>query len=158
MVTRQSMNDFFEHMCLPCELSELLQCLKLFSSEISSLQRVKSTNIPAQWKSGPVSVRSIKLFPKIQLNSLSLFQFSIQKNVRENELSFLEDYNLCIQICFTIGVCFNVNKNNTNILLSLSSGRAVTCSSLEWEVWSSDLGPIKSHAVLPTARHRCSSS
>ena len=32
---------------------------------------------------------------------------------------------------------------------------AVTRSSLEWEVWGSTLGPVKSNAVLLTARHRC---
>ena len=34
-------------------------------------------------------------------------------------------------------------------------GRAVTRSSLEREVKGSDLGPVKSDTVLPTARHRC---
>ena len=34
-------------------------------------------------------------------------------------------------------------------------GRTVTRSSLEREVWGSNLGPVKSDAVLPTARHRC---
>ena len=34
-------------------------------------------------------------------------------------------------------------------------GRAATRSSLEREVWGSNLGPIKSDTVLPTARHRC---
>ena len=34
-------------------------------------------------------------------------------------------------------------------------GRAVTHSSLEREVWGSNLGPVKSDTVLPTARHRC---
>ena len=34
-------------------------------------------------------------------------------------------------------------------------GRAVTRSSLEREVWGSNLGPVKSDTVLPTARHRC---
>ena len=33
-------------------------------------------------------------------------------------------------------------------------GRAVTRSSLEWEVRDSNLGPVKSDTVLPTARHR----
>ena len=30
-----------------------------------------------------------------------------------------------------------------------------TRSSLEREVWGSNLGPVKSDTVLPTARHRC---
>ena len=34
-------------------------------------------------------------------------------------------------------------------------GRAVTRSSLEQEVRSSNLGPVKSNTVLPTAHHRC---
>ena len=34
-------------------------------------------------------------------------------------------------------------------------GRAVTRSSLKREVWGSNLGPVKSDTVLPTARHRC---
>ena len=34
-------------------------------------------------------------------------------------------------------------------------GRAVTHSSLEREVWGSNLGPVKSDKVLPTARYRC---
>ena len=34
-------------------------------------------------------------------------------------------------------------------------GRAVTRSSLEREVGGSNLGPVKSDIVLPTARHRC---
>ena len=34
-------------------------------------------------------------------------------------------------------------------------GRAVTRSSLEREVCGSNLGPVKSDTVLPTARHRC---
>ena len=34
-------------------------------------------------------------------------------------------------------------------------GRTVTRSSLEREVRGSNLGPVKSDAVLPTARHRC---
>ena len=37
-------------------------------------------------------------------------------------------------------------------------GRAVTRSSLEREVRGSNLGPVKSDTVLPTARHRCSIS
>ena len=28
-------------------------------------------------------------------------------------------------------------------------------SSLEWEIRGSNLGPVKSDTVLPTARHRC---
>ena len=38
---------------------------------------------------------------------------------------------------------------------SVLVGQAVTRSSLEREVWDSNLGPIKSDTVLPTARHRC---
>ena len=34
-------------------------------------------------------------------------------------------------------------------------GRAVTRSSLEREVWGSNLGPVKSNTVLPTARNGC---
>ena len=34
-------------------------------------------------------------------------------------------------------------------------GRALTRSSLEWEVRGSNFGPVKSNTVLPTARHRC---
>ena len=34
-------------------------------------------------------------------------------------------------------------------------GRAVTSSPLEREVLDSNLGPVKSDTVLPTARHRC---
>ena len=34
-------------------------------------------------------------------------------------------------------------------------GRAVTRSSLEREVWGSNLGPVKWDTVLPTACHRC---
>ena len=34
-------------------------------------------------------------------------------------------------------------------------GRAVSRSSLEREVRGSNLGPVKSDTVLPTARHRC---
>ena len=34
-------------------------------------------------------------------------------------------------------------------------GRAVTRLSMEREVWGSNLGPIKSDTVLPTAWHRC---
>ena len=34
-------------------------------------------------------------------------------------------------------------------------GRAVTHSSLDREVWGSNLGPVKLDTVLPTARHRC---
>ena len=34
-------------------------------------------------------------------------------------------------------------------------GQAVTRSSLEREVWGSNLGPVKLDTVLPTARHRC---
>ena len=37
-------------------------------------------------------------------------------------------------------------------------GRAVTRSSLEREVRGSNLGPVKSDTVLPTARHRCNIS
>ena len=33
-------------------------------------------------------------------------------------------------------------------------GRAVTRSSLNREVWGSNLGPVKSDTVLPTVRHR----
>ena len=36
--------------------------------------------------------------------------------------------------------------------------RTVTRSSLEREVWSSNLGPVKSDIVLPTVRHRCNIS
>ena len=34
-------------------------------------------------------------------------------------------------------------------------GRAVTRSSLEWDVGGSNLRPVKSNTVLPTTRHRC---
>ena len=34
-------------------------------------------------------------------------------------------------------------------------GRALTRSSLEREIRSSNLGPVKSNTVLPMARHRC---
>ena len=34
-------------------------------------------------------------------------------------------------------------------------GGVVTRSSLEWEVWSSNFGPVKSDPVLPTVRHCC---
>ena len=37
-------------------------------------------------------------------------------------------------------------------------GWAVTRSSLEREVWSSNLGPVKSDTVLPTERRRCNIS
>ena len=37
----------------------------------------------------------------------------------------------------------------------LAASRAVTRSSLEREVRGSNLGPVKSDTVLPTARHRC---
>ena len=37
-------------------------------------------------------------------------------------------------------------------------GRAVTRSSLERKVWGSNLYPVKSDTVLPTARHRCNIS
>ena len=37
-------------------------------------------------------------------------------------------------------------------------GRAVTRSSLEREVWGSNLGPVKSDTVLPKACHRCNIS
>ena len=37
-------------------------------------------------------------------------------------------------------------------------GRAVTWSSLEREVLGSNLGPVKSDTVLPTARHYCNIS
>ena len=48
-------------------------------------------------------------------------------------------------------------NNNTIVMMSQNRqvGRAVTCSSLEREVHGSNLGPIKSDSVLPTARHRC---
>ena len=42
-------------------------------------------------------------------------------------------------------------RNANNIII----GRAVTHSSLEWEVQGSNVGPVKSDAVLPTARRRC---
>ena len=34
-------------------------------------------------------------------------------------------------------------------------GQTVTRPSLEREVWSLNLGPVKANTVLPTARHRC---
>ena len=34
-------------------------------------------------------------------------------------------------------------------------GQAVMRTSLEREIWGSNLGPVKSDKVLPTARHRC---
>ena len=40
-----------------------------------------------------------------------------------------------------------------NVLVYRPVGRAVTRSSLEREVWDSNLRPIKSYTVLPTARH-----
>ena len=44
---------------------------------------------------------------------------------------------------------------NENEMRYRPVGRAVTRSSLEREVWGSNLGPVKSDTVLPTARHRC---
>ena len=49
--------------------------------------------------------------------------------------------------------CLNKNVNKVHFYLPV--GRAVTRSSLEWEVRDSNLGPVKSYTVLPTARHRC---
>ena len=46
-------------------------------------------------------------------------------------------------------ICFRNNFSYRPV------GRAVTRSSLEREVWGSNLGPIKLGTVLPTARHRC---
>ena len=50
-------------------------------------------------------------------------------------------------ICYTHGF-----EKKTTI------GRALTRSSLEREVKSSNLGPVKSNTVLPTVRHRCNNS
>ena len=58
------------------------------------------------------------------------------------------------------------NLTNTNQVTEISVsvtvgrsyqpvGRAVTPSSSEREVCGSNLGPVKSDTVLPTARHRC---
>ena len=46
-------------------------------------------------------------------------------------------------------------ENQPQLTFSRPVGRAVTRSSLEREVRGSNLGPVKSDAVLPTARHRC---
>ena len=43
-------------------------------------------------------------------------------------------------------------RENT-LQTNLCSSRAVTHSSLEWEVRGSNLGPVKLSTVLPTARH-----
>ena len=50
-------------------------------------------------------------------------------------------------ICYTHGF---EKKNNTKTV-----GRALTRYSLEWQVRSLNLGPVKSNTVLPTTRHRC---
>ena len=42
-----------------------------------------------------------------------------------------------------------------NKLYNQTNSRAVTLSSLEREVWGSNVGPVKSDTVLPTARHLC---
>ena len=46
-------------------------------------------------------------------------------------------------------VCSNWADNHRPVC------RVVTCLSLEREVWDSNLGPVKSDTMLPTARHRC---
>ena len=50
-----------------------------------------------------------------------------------------------------IQICFRCIKKKAHRPV----GRAVTHWSLEREVWGSNLGPVKSDTVLPTARHRC---
>ena len=47
-------------------------------------------------------------------------------------------------------ICYTYGFEKT-----ITVGRTLTCSSLEQEVRSSNLGPVKSNTVLPTARHRC---
>ena len=59
----------------------------------------------------------------------------------------------------TIDIC-NSNRNNFYLtwfesILNRPVGRVATRSSQEWEVWGSNLGPVKSDTVLPTARYRC---
>ena len=48
-----------------------------------------------------------------------------------------------------------VEASPEKIFMHRPVGRAVTRSSLEREVRGTNLGPVKSDTVLPTARHRC---
>ena len=52
-------------------------------------------------------------------------------------------------------IFYPICTGSYSIFLFYLVGRAVTRSSLEREVWGSNLGPVKSDTVLPTARHRC---
>ena len=56
-----------------------------------------------------------------------------------NGISFFKQWNLC----------------NLGLEIWPPVGRAITCSSVKWEVWGSSLGPVKSDIVLPTIRHHC---
>ena len=53
-----------------------------------------------------------------------------------------------MQFCF----CFLKHGQLVELVENRPVGREVTLSSLEWEVLGSNLGSVKSHTVLPTAR------
>ena len=48
-----------------------------------------------------------------------------------------------------------LNSKAEKSLCNRAIGRAATCSSLERKVRSLNLGPVKLHTMLPTARHCC---
>ena len=60
----------------------------------------------------------------------------------------------------TKGVTFHIKLYFWDLCLLLYRpvGRALTRSSLENEVWGSNLGPVKSNSEWPTACHRCNIS
>ena len=76
------------------------------------------------------------------------------KQLLSTSISIISIPYLCIEITNVENV--QVSQLICSILNTVPPvGRAVTRSFLEREVAGSNLGPVKSDTVLPTARHRC---
>ena len=105
----------------------------------------------AQLKCGIKGVRIDNRRDALQIQkSLKLYMRLIipkQFSSKRNNIKFL---SIGVQgLSFYDSVYISIFSNNR------PDGRAVTRSSLEREVWGSNLGPVKSDTMLPTARHRC---
>ena len=89
-----------------------------------------------------------------------LFVYTFQNTFVSASLAFAHDLLSFCEFRPWSGM-FLLKKKNFQlyqIVIGITTskvGCAVTRSSLEREVWGSNLGPVKSDTVLPLARHRC---
>ena len=77
---------------------------------------------------------------------------------RTNQFNFFFFFIFYVKIydmtSFSLNPSTRSRRNSTSIIMLI----ALTRSSLKRKIWGSNLVPVKSDTVLPTARHRCNIS